>query len=117
MNKYNIIHTDDIVTVNKIRILLRESVVKLKDSNLNAHAFDKSKPLLYQLLKLIEPNNSYESVIKKLESIKADELMLESIKNKEIYYQDFNYNILKQKEQIVYNSIDRDKFLLMLKIN
>ena len=39
----------------------------------------------------------YESVIKKLESIKADELMLESIKNKEIYYQDFNYNILKQK--------------------
>jgi len=115
LNKYNNIHTDDIVTVNKIRILLRESVVKLKDSNLNAHTFDKSKPLLYQLLKLIEPNNSYESVIKKLESIKADELMLESIKNKEIYYQDFNYNILKQKEQIVYNSIDRDKFLLMLK--
>ena len=43
LNKYNNIHTDDIDTVNKIRILLRESFVKLKDSNLNAHTFDKSK--------------------------------------------------------------------------
>ena len=38
-----IAHTDDIDTVNKIRILLRESVEKLKDSNLNGHTFDKSK--------------------------------------------------------------------------
>ena len=43
LNKYNNIHTDDIDTVNKIRILLRESVEKLKDSNLNGHTFDKSK--------------------------------------------------------------------------
>ena len=76
LSKYNNIHTDDIDTVNKIRILLRESVIKLNDSNLKAHTFDKSKPLLDQLFQLIDANNSYEKVIKKLESIKADDLML-----------------------------------------
>ena len=43
--------------------------------------------------------------------------MLESIKNKEIYYQDFNYDILKQEEKKVYDSIDRNKFLSIMKIN
>ena len=59
LNKYNDIHTDDIETVNKIRILLKESVVKLQQSNLNAHILDKSKPLLVQLFNFVEPNNNY----------------------------------------------------------
>ena len=55
LNKYNNIHTDDIDTVNKIRILLRESVAKLKDTKLNAHTFDKSKKL-----ELIEDRVEYK---------------------------------------------------------
>jgi hypothetical protein len=115
LNKYNDARTDDIDTVNKIRVLLKESVVKLQQSNLNAHIIDKSKPILVQLFKLVDPSNNYDIVIQKLESINADNIMTDSIKNKENFYQDFNYDILKEKEQKTFDRIEYDKLCLILK--
>ena len=62
----------NIATINKIRIILKESVAKYLKSNENAHILDKSKPILAQLFSLIEPNDNYEEVINKLVSIRAD---------------------------------------------
>ena len=115
MNKYNDARTDDIDTVNKIRVLLKESVVKLQQSNLNAHIIDKSKPILVQLYKLVDPSNNYDIVIQKLESINADNIMTDSIKNKENFYQDFNYDILKEKEQKTFDRIEYSQLCLILK--
>ena len=70
--KNNDIEKYDIVTINKIRIILKESVAKYLKSNENAHILDKSKPILAQLFSLIEPNDNYEEVINKLVSIRAD---------------------------------------------
>ena len=72
LNQFNDIEKYDIVTINKIRIILKESVAKYLKSNKNAHILDKSKPILAQLFSLIEPNDNYEEVINKLVSIRAD---------------------------------------------
>ena len=72
LNQFNDIEKYDIVTINKIRIILKESVAKYLKSNENAHILDKSKPILAQLFSLIEPNDNYEEVINKLVSIRAD---------------------------------------------
>ena len=72
LNQFNDIEKYDIVTINKIRIILKESVAKYLKSNKNAHILDKSKPILTQLFSLIEPNDNYEEVINKLVSIRAD---------------------------------------------
>ena len=72
LNQVNDIEKYDIVTINKIRIILKESVAKYLKSNKNAHILDKSKPILTQLFSLIEPNDNYEEVINKLVSIRAD---------------------------------------------
>ena len=72
LNQFNDIEKYDIVTINKIRIILKESVAKYLKSNENAHILDKSKPILTQLFSLIEPNDNYEEVINKLVSIRAD---------------------------------------------
>ena len=63
LNQFNDIEKYDIVTINKIRIILKESVAKYLKSNKNAHILDKSKPILAQLFSLIEPNDNYEEVI------------------------------------------------------
>ena len=65
LNQFNDIEKYDIVTINKIRIILKESVAKYLKSNKNAHILDKSKPILTQLFSLIEPNDNYEEVINK----------------------------------------------------
>ena len=49
LNQFNDIEKYDIVTINKIRIILKESVAKYLKSNENAHILDKSKPILAQL--------------------------------------------------------------------
>ena len=72
LNQFNDIEKYDIETINKIRIILKESVAKYLKSNKNAHILDKSKPILAQLFSLIEPNDNYEEVINKLVSIRAD---------------------------------------------
>ena len=72
LNQFNDIEKYDIATINKIRIILKESVAKYLKSNKNAHILDKSKPILAQLFSLIEPNDNYEEVINKLVSIRAD---------------------------------------------
>jgi epidermal growth factor receptor substrate 15 len=72
LNQFNDIEKYDIATINKIRIILKESVAKYLKSNENAHILDKSKPILAQLFSLIEPNDNYEEVINKLVSIRAD---------------------------------------------
>ena len=72
LNQFNDIEKYDIATINKIRIILKESVAKYLKSNKNAHILDKSKPILTQLFSLIEPNDNYEEVINKLVSIRAD---------------------------------------------
>ena len=65
LNQFNDIEKYDIATINKIRIILKESVAKYLKSNKNAHILDKSKPILTQLFSLIEPNDNYEEVINK----------------------------------------------------
>ena len=72
LNQFNDIEKYDIATINKIRIILKESVAKYLKSNENVHILDKSKPILAQLFSLIEPNDNYEEVINKLVSIRAD---------------------------------------------
>ena len=114
LNQFNDIEKYDIVTINKIRIILKESVAKYLKSNKNAHILDKSKPILAQLFSLIEPNDNYEEVINKLVSIRADAIILESIKNKENYFHDFNYAIFKEKEKITFEKINKDKLLSIL---
>ena len=114
LNQFNDIEKYDIVTINKIRIILKESVAKYLKSNENAHILDKSKPILAQLFSLIEPNDNYEEVINKLVSIRADAIILESIKNKENYFHDFNYAIFKEKEKITFEKINKDKLLSIL---
>ena len=114
LNQFNDIEKYDIVTINKIRIILKESVAKYLKSNENAHILDKSKPILAQLFSLIEPNDNYEEVINKLVSIRADAIILESINNKENYFQDFNYTIFKEKEKITFEKINKDKLLSIL---
>ena len=59
LNQFNDIEKYDIVTINKIRIILKESVAKYLKSNKNAHILDKSKPILAQLFSLIEPNDNF----------------------------------------------------------
>ena len=49
LNQFNDIEKYDIATINKIRIILKESVAKYLKSNENAHILDKSKPILAQL--------------------------------------------------------------------
>ena len=44
LNQFNDIEKYDIATINKIRIILKESVAKYLKSNENAHILDKSKP-------------------------------------------------------------------------
>ena len=114
LNQFNDIEKYDIVTINKIRIILKESVAKYLKSNENAHILDKSKPILAQLFSLIEPNDNYEEVINKLVSIRADAIILESINNKENYFHDFNYTIFKEKEKITFEKINKDKLLSIL---
>ena len=114
LNQFNDIEKYDIVTINKIRIILKESVAKYLKSNKNAHILDKSKPILTQLFSLIEPNDNYEEVINKLVSIRADAIILESINNKENYFHDFNYAIFKEKEKITFEKINKDKLLSIL---
>ena len=114
LNQFNDIEKYDIATINKIRIILKESVAKYLKSNENAHILDKSKPILAQLFSLIEPNDNYEEVINKLVSIRADAIILESIKNKENYFHDFNYAIFKEKEKITFEKINKDKLLSIL---
>ena len=114
LNQFNDIEKYDIVTINKIRIILKESVAKYLKSNENAHILDKSKPILAQLFSLIEPNDNYEEVINKLVSIRADAIILESINNKENYFHDFNYAIFKEKEKITFEKINKDKLLSIL---
>ena len=114
LNQFNDIEKYDIVTINKIRIILKESVAKYLKSNENAHILDKSKPILAQLFSLIEPNDNYEEVINKLVSIRADDIILESINNKENYFHDFNYAIFKEKEKITFEKINKDKLLSIL---
>jgi hypothetical protein len=41
--------------------------------------------------------------------------MTDSIKNKENYYQDFNYDTLKEKEQKTFDKIEYAKLCLILK--
>ena len=114
LNQFNDIEKYDIVTINKIRIILKESVAKYLKSNKNAHILDKSKPILTQLFSLIEPNDNYEEVINKLVSIRADAIILESINNKENYFHDFNYAIFKEKEKNTFEKINKDKLLSIL---
>ena len=114
LNQFNDIEKYDIATINKIRIILKESVAKYLKSNKNAHILDKSKPILTQLFSLIEPNDNYEEVINKLVSIRADAIILESINNKENYFHDFNYTIFKEKEKITFEKINKDKLLSIL---
>ena len=114
LNQFNDIEKYDIATINKIRIILKESVAKYLKSNENAHILDKSKPILAQLFSLIEPNDNYEEVINKLVSIRADAIILESINNKENYFHDFNYTIFKEKEKITFEKINKDKLLSIL---
>ena len=114
LNQFNDIEKYDIATINKIRIILKESVAKYLKSNKNAHILDKSKPILTQLFSLIEPNDNYEEVINKLVSIRADAIILESINNKENYFHDFNYAIFKEKEKITFEKINKDKLLSIL---
>ena len=114
LNQFNDIEKYDIVTINKIRIILKESVAKYLKSNENAHILDKSKPILAQLFSLIEPNDNYEEVINKLVSIRADAIILESINNKENYFHDFNYAIFKEKEKNTFEKINKDKLLSIL---
>ena len=114
LNQFNDIEKYDIVTINKIRIILKESVAKYLKSNKNAHILDKSKPILAQLFSLIEPNDNYEEVINKLVSIRADAIIPESINNKENYFHDFNYAIFKEKEKITFEKINKDKLLSIL---
>ena len=114
LNQFNDIEKYDIATINKIRIILKESVAKYLKSNKNAHILDKSKPILTQLFSLIEPNDNYEEVINKLVSIRADAIILESINNKENYFHDFNYAIFKEKEKNTFEKINKDKLLSIL---
>ena len=80
LNKYNDIQKNDIEIVNKLRILLKESALKLSLGNFEAHNIDKSKPILSQLFKLIDLNNNYDKVAERLKTIHADTIMLDSLK-------------------------------------
>ena len=74
LNKYNDFEKIDIEIVNMLRTLLKESALKLSLGNFEAHNIDKSKPILSQLFKLIDPNGNYDKVEKRLKTIDADTL-------------------------------------------
>ena len=109
LNKYNDIQKNDIEIVNKLRILLRESALKLSLGNFEAHNIDKSKPILSQLFKLIDPNDNYDKVEERLKTINADKVMLNSIKSKETYYKKSAKKTLNEIQNKIFNEVTPEK--------
>ena len=105
LNNYFMNKGNDRTLVTQLKILLREAVEKLKIGNFEAHNLDKSKPILPQLFKIIDPNNKYDKLCEKLEKVKADRIFLESINNKEKYYLDREKNTLIENENRTFAKI------------
>ena len=80
LNQYNDIKKNDIEIVNMLRILLKESALKLSLGNFEAHNIDKSKPILSQLFKLIDPKGNYDEVEARLKAIGGNTIILNSNK-------------------------------------
>ena len=80
LNQYNDIKKNDIEIVNMLRILLKESALKLSLGNFKAHNIDKSKPILSQLFKLIDPKGNYDEVEARLKAIGGNTIILNSNK-------------------------------------
>ena len=112
LNEYNT-NSDDQVILNRFRFLLKESALKLKYANFEAHNIDKSKPIFPQIFKIIDSNGSYGDLEKRLKSIRADIIILNSIKNKETYYQDYQREALIQTEQKTFSEVTPEKLRLM----
>ena len=90
-----------------LRRLLINSVEKLNLGNFSAHSLDKTKPILPQLFKIIEPYGDYKKVEEKLLFVKADEIMMESIVNRENNFNDID--LMKKKDNEIYSTINYDK--------
>ena len=105
LNEYFNSKDNDLNLVNQLKILLREASGKLKIGNFEAHNIDKSKPIIPQLFKIIEPYDNYDKLCKKLEKVKADKIILESINNKEKYYLEREKNVLIENENNTFAKI------------
>ena len=69
LNQYYASKDNDLNLVNQLKILLREASGKLKIGNFEAHNIDKSKPIIPQLFKIIEPNNNFDKLCEKLAKV------------------------------------------------
>ena len=70
--------------------------------------FNKSKPILPQVFKIIEPEGNYEKIEVKLSSINADNIMMKFIINRET--NNFNKDKLIEIENEIYSEINPKKF-------
>ena len=107
LNNYNT-NKNTIEITNMLRYLLRNSVEKLNLGNFSAHNINKSKPILPQLFKIIEPEGDYKKVEVKLLSINADNIMMRSIINRETNH--FDKDKLIEKDNEIYSEIEPKKF-------
>ena len=92
---------------NMLRCLLKNYVEKLQSGNFSAHNIDKTKPILPQLFKIIEPDGNYKKVEDILSSINAGNIILESIIKREINY--FDKDILIKNDNEIYSKIGPEK--------
>ena len=90
-----------------IRCLLKNSVEKLQLGNFSAHNIDKTKSILPQLFKIIEPEGNYKKVEDKLSIIDAGNIMLESIINRETNH--FNKDKLLKNDNEIYSKIGSEQ--------
>jgi len=109
LNQYNDIKKNDIEIVDMLRILLKESALKLSLGNFEDHNIDKSKPILSQLFKLIDPKGNYDKVEAKLKAIGGDKIILNSIINKENYYKKYEKNTLIENENKTFAEVTPEK--------
>jgi hypothetical protein len=94
---------NDTEIVTMVKNLLKNSAIKLRLGNIEAHNLDKTKPLFAQLFRIIDPDGNYVKVERRLNYIKADNIIKNILEVREDYY--FNKAKKEEKEKAVSSEI------------
>lgn len=108
INSFKSLKANDTNLLKMIKKLLKNSIIKLKLGNCDAHSLDLTKSALFQIFNIIDPKKECKEIVLRLNGIQADSIIMGIIESRENYY--YNKVKLEQEEKVWFEKLTDEKF-------